>query len=66
MCDNPLCDICGAPPTQEGAAPPDEDADRTRRPRALREIAAGIGLVNLSNAVMAGATALRLWHFIPR
>jgi hypothetical protein len=58
MCDNPSCDICGASPAQEGAAPSDEDADRTGRPR--------IGLVNLSNAVMAGATALRFWHFIPR
>jgi hypothetical protein len=72
MCNNPLCDIDhdGVAPTEERAAGEDglsDSGDRVsaRLRRFAREITTGLGVIVAFTAIMAGVTALQLWHVLP-
>jgi hypothetical protein len=72
MCNNPLCDIehdCVAPSedlaASEDGVPDPSAAPPTRLRRFVREITTGFGVIPAFTAIMAGVTALRLWHVLP-
>jgi hypothetical protein len=72
MCNNPLCDIehdCAAPSEERAASedgvPDSSAAPPTRLRRFAREIATGFGVILAFTAIMAGVTALQLWHVLP-
>jgi hypothetical protein len=71
MCNNPLCDIehdCVAP-SEERATGEDGVPDSGRPPsplrRFVREVTTGFGVILAFTAIMAGVTALQLWHVLP-
>lgn len=72
MCNNPLCDIehdCAAPSVERTASEDGIPDSRAPAPRGLRgflrEITTGFGVILTFTAIMAGVTALRLWHVLP-
>jgi hypothetical protein len=72
MCNNPLCDIehdCIAPSEEHAASedgvPGSVGPGPTRLRRLVREITTGFGVILAFTAIMAGVTALRLWHVLP-
>jgi hypothetical protein len=72
MCNNPLCDIehdCAAPSEQRSASEngrsDSSDPAPTPLRRFVREMTTGFGVILAFTAIMAGVTALRLWHVLP-
>jgi len=70
MCNNPLCDIEHDCVSEERAADEDGVPDSggltsTRLRRFAREVTTGFGVILAFTAIMAGVTALRLWHVLP-